>query len=333
MTNNRIEAGVLRVESDIQIPSVTIPRTQQKIDVWKPTDEDLESGVIAVLRLQASAKIIGGNHMFWIHDRPPRRHHPDEEKHSIYWIDTVGDGANIDSWSDDSWIKLAQDGLFLAQAEAYFADMQSKNEKLRIFQTLGFAKNSDIKMINGRKIADRSLQSQYRAHLHFVDAVDSDSPSISWIQEAEIVKSKHLLPFFLNTVGELAIQRYSNELVSFGQKMVYTQTVGKSAVYDIERTVFAFDSWSDVLNSVLELYQKLLSGWLNTAAAIAENHLDFANQSIDLLQGCLPGFTFVKPTQKDKISGGIDPSVQWLVMPFAIALPQGVLQPGVLFNR
>jgi len=329
---NHIEAGALQIPT-IQIPIVDVPYNENGITVWQPTPTDLESGVVAVLQEHATVKHVGGTHRFLVHTSPPRTHHPDASRHAVYWIDRQGKGKTVVPWTDESWQLLAQDRDFLAHSDAWFSQMQSENPDLRIFHAFGFAKQHDRDKIAGRKIDPRSIQSQYRGHIHLVDAVDAQVFPSTWLQEKQILSSTWLLPFFLNTSGELAIQHYSTQLKSFGTKVMYSQTIGKTSKFDIQRTMFAFSSWQEALNSVVELYSQLYEGWLNTAALVAENKVEFSGVMIDILQASVPGFMLIKPSLQDKKAGGISTESNWLVMPFDLPLPQVTLQPGVLFNR
>ncbi len=333
MKKNKIEAGVLQIPTEIQIPIVDVPYNGNGITVWKPTVKDLESGVVAVLEEHAYIQFIGGNHKFLVHENPPRIHHPDKDKHKVFWLDQFGDGQTITPWNDESWAALAQDTMFLQNSDALFDQMQSENENLRVFHAFGFAQQADQDKIQGRKVDFRGIQSQFRGHLHVTESINPQEFPNDWLEQKQILQNQWLLPFFLNTPGELAIQEYSTQLNSFGEKVVYTQTVGVTHPLEIERTMFAFNSWEEALNSVVELYKQLYEGWLRTAALIGENKIEFSGVLIELLQSCVPGFMLVKPSKKDKILGGISEKVNWLVMPFNLPLPQVTLQPGVLFNR
>jgi hypothetical protein len=333
MKKNILEAGTLQVPSNFTIPIVDVPYNGNGIKVWKPTKTDLESGVVAVLQEHATVQHIGGNHKFLVHENPPTIHHPDKDKHTIYWLDQFGDGQSIVPWTDQSWELLAQDRMFLNTSDALFSQMQSQNEDLRVFHAFGFAQQSDGDKIAGRKVDSRGVQSQYRGHLHLVDGVNPQTFPNDWMKEKQILKSQWLLPFFLNTAGELAIQNYSTQLKNFGERVTYSQSVGAIESFDIQRTMFAYSSWEEALNSVVELYSQLYEGWLNTAAMIGESKVEFSGAMIDVLQGAVPGFMIVKPSEKDKKAGGISEKINWLVLPFNLPLPQVFLQPGVLFNR
>lgn len=347
MRQETLKAGILRVDSRIQIPIADVVDKTNGIQVFKPSDDDLESGVLDVLKGFAVAKKIGGRHMFWEHRRPPLPHHPDVEKHRIFWIDQLGHEASIDRWHDDSWIALLEDREFMSNADVMFADMQNKAEaedrNLRVYYLFGFAKQSDVagigNKIDKKKVEHRSVQSQYRGHIHVVEAVEDSSDEVRWLNHEDLLDKRSLLPMFLNTAGELAIQHYSENLRSFGKETTYVQALGNprnaenGVIFNIERTMFAFSSWEEALGSVLELYNSLLDSWLLSAAAISDNHMEFAGAQLKFLQGCLPGFTFIRPSAQDKLAGGVDPSINWLVVPFSTTIPQSIVRPGVLLNR
>ena len=347
MKLNNIEAGALQVDSEMQIPTVSVLDKTNGIQVFTPRDDDLESGVLKVLREFAVARKVGGEHMFWEHHHPPLPHHPDQGRHSILWIDKLGEEVGANPWNDNSWSDLLSDKEFMKNADQMFAGMQGaaevENRNLRIYYIFGFAKPSDLARIDSEideeKVSRRGPQSQYRGHIHVVDAIDDSNDGVNWLKKEDLLDKKYLVPSFLNTAGELAIKHYSDRLLTFGEEAPYVQTVDNTKVdpngiiYNVERTMFAFSSWEEALGSVLELYNTLLDGWLKTVDEISKNHLEFANAQIKFLQGCLPGFTFIKPSMQDKIAGGVNPEVNWLVVPFSSPLPQAILQPGVLLNR
>lgn len=333
MKNLEIKPGALDIDSGIKIPVVDIPFYGSKVPIFSATKGNLESGVVAALQLHAVVKDVSGSHKFWFYKYPPRRHHPDPEKHQILWLDEFGNGSEIIPWRDNSWNILAKDNDFLGSADNMFARQQEENQNLRVFHAFGFAMEDEKALINGRNIDARSIQSQFRGHVHLVESVDPEEFDTNWLAKSEILDKKGLLPYFLNIPGELAIEEYSTELHSFGEKMVYSQTVGKETAYDIKRTMFAFDSWEEALNSVIELQNTLRSGWLATAALIGESKMEFAGEHIKFMQSCIPGFTLIRPSKKDKIAGGIDLSVNWLVVPFPVQLAPAMLQPGTLFDR
>lgn len=347
MGDKILEAGILRVNPEIVVPQVELPNRSNGIKVFVPSDGDKESGVIDVLKQFAAAKIIGGKHMFWEHKKPPLPHNPDDGKHSIFWIDQLGNGKEIDHWTDSSWEKLLADNDFMKGADSMFDEMQTDadatGKNLRAYYLFGFPKESDIlrakNTVGNVKVGHVGLQSQYRGHIHLVEGIPDSGNGVTWLDKNALLSKESLLPMFLNTAGELAISHYSNALNSFGDKLTYVQTVDGMAVapngiiYDVNRTMFAFDSWSEALGSVLGLYSTILDSWLKTVAEISKNHIEFAGAQLNLLQGFLPGFTFIKPSMKDKVAGGVDPKVKWLVVPFSTAFPQSILQPGVMFNR
>lgn len=347
MNQETLKAGILRVDSRIQIPVADVMDKTNGIQVFIPSDDDLESGVLDVLRGFAVAKKIGGRHMFWEHHGPPLPHHPDAEKHKILWIDQMGDGSSINPWHDDSWSTLLADREFMSNADVMFAEMQNKakaeNKNLRVYYLFGFAKPSDVAKIGSKidekKVIHRSVQSQYRAHIHVVEAIEDSRDEVGWLNKEDLLDRSSLLPMFLNTAGELAIQHYSNNLRSFGGEITYVQAVNNprksenEVSFNVERTMFAFSSWEEALGSVLELYNSLLDSWLLTAATISENHMEFAGAQMKFLQGCLPGFTFIRPSLQDKLAGGVDPGINWLVVPFSTTIPQSIISPGVLLNR
>ncbi|OIO44452.1 MAG: hypothetical protein COZ34_04235 [Candidatus Pacebacteria bacterium CG_4_10_14_3_um_filter_34_15] len=347
MRQETLKAGILRVDSRIQIPVADVVDKTNGMQIFIPSDNDLESGVLDVLKRFAVAKKIGGKHMFWEHQCPPLPHHLDAEKHKILWIDQLGDGATIDFWHDDSWNTLLADREFMSNADVMFAKMQNQakteNRNLRVYYLFGFAKQSDVarisEKIDKKKVFHRSLQSQYRGHIHVVEAIEDSRDEVRWLNKDDLLDKRSLLPMFLNTAGELAIQHYSGNLRSFGKKITYIQAVSNpkqaenKVIFNIERTMFAFSSWEEALGSVLELYNSLLDSWLLTAAAVADNYIEFAGAQLKFLQGCLPGFTFIRPSVQDKIAGGVDPGINWLIVPFSTVIPQSIVRPGVLLNR
>ena len=184
----------------------------------------------------------------------------------------------------------------------------------------GFALQSDKDKVGARKVILRGSQSQYRAHFHLVRGIKQDQ--IKWVDVSALeVSKRQFASIFLNSAGELAIGEYAEELRGFGTRKTYNQILRE---YAVSRTFFKFSSLEEALGSVMELQQKLLQTWLDVSDYIGNQQIELAGTHINLSQGCVPGFTVIKPSRNDMKLKQLD-RCEWLVAPFAIPLPATLL--------
>lgn len=334
-----MKASLSELPTTIEIPQITIINRKATVAPFKPTDVDMESGVVQELVANSEPLELGGRHLFLIHSTPPLPHHPDYTKHQVYWL--TAQGKEIVPWHTDSWRKLSADTLFLDATDSHFSQMQESNPLLRMYFVYGFATQADIVKAKeyGGNIALRGSQSQYRAHIHVSEVIDNntltqlDTSHVAWLNGEQLKKMNGQLAFFLNSAGEKSMVHYKKILRTFGTQVEYGQMIGRNEPVFIKRTFFAFSSLSDALSAILACEDSVAATWLQHARVIGETNIQLAGEVIRLIQACKPCFTCIRPSLQDKILGGIDPKTEWLVAPFTLPLAQTMLNPGVLLKR
>lgn len=323
----------------IEVPQLIIVNQEATVAPFRPTDSDLESGIILELEKNAQPLVLAGKHQFLIHTSPPLPHHPDHHKHQVYWLNAVGE--KVIAWQVNSWKNLSTDTVFLDATDVHFQQMQEANPQLRMYFVYGFATQADIVKAKeyGGNISLRGSQSQYRAHIHVAEAIDEntlsqlDSTHLTWLSNGQLKQMNGQLAFLFNTAGEWSMRHYKKTLKKFGEKVRYRQEVGRNQPVAIDRTFFSFSSLSDALSAILACENEITATWLEHARTIGDVFIEFAGEMIRLIQACKPCFTCIKPSMQDKILGGIDPKVTWLVSPFTLPLPQTMFNPGILLKR
>ncbi len=328
------ELKMIKVVGNEKIPIVTI---FSRGEIFIPTPADLESGVITSLQRSAEVLSVGGEHEFLVHSSPPAPH-TTLTSHQVWWVNqkqsqplSLRGTLQITPWTTNSWEQMLNDAAFLKGAEGKFSVLQSNNSKLRVYFVFGFANEDDKRKVVDMSVIPRSSQSQYRAHFHVVEAIPTNA--ITWKNANNMKIAK--LNIFFNFSGELAIANYINFLRSFGRKFTYNQPVSTpdTSIYSVSRTMFSFTSLQEALGGVIELNKQVFTTWLKVANKVAQHQVCLAGECVKIMQGCVPGFTVMRPSQDDRKLMKLSSDDVWLVAPFALPLPQTLLGSGVLLNR
>ncbi len=327
-----------------KLPVVRILPRNGEVEIFVPTFEDPESGLLMTLNSHGVETFRAGSHRAIGHPAP-LSHHPDPAiEHKVLWTSKINGGHSIEEWGPYAWQDLAKDAAYLARLEEEISQARDQNPKLRAYAVIGFAPKGQYS--ETLYTYDRALQSQKPHHTHVVDAfeIPDDIFSRSAVRPLDLTlpRDQALYAFFLNRVGEASIQILDAELGGFGHRFVYHQRVGISREAVVARTMFGFSSLRDALGHWLELSRNVETRWFDHAVAVVQSLRNSNGKDMGMndftryeKQACVPSAFIIFPTEADRNVGGVDNTDPVWVQPFSIAPPPQSTFPerGMISDR
>lgn len=345
------------IPDDLILP-ISIVSSRTDLKPFKPSANDPESGIKKVLKNEGWSIFSSGKHRLWFHNRIPQPHHPKQDSslssinptHEIYWLMQNESSNMIANWHPLSWAFIANDHRFTSGVDLFFDKKQNNNPNLRVYHLLGFAE--DYHKMQAQEYIDKSSrvnkpisiamwgsQSQARGHIHSVEAV-SPEHFTSYVSVSELNgdSQKRILPYMTNGAGRQTTILLSDKLTDFGQKYNYIQSIGKVSStkepYQLTQTVYGFESWQSALTASLNLQKELAECWLRYAAFVGTLPVYVGGEIITYLQqACVPSFTLYRPNEADRKLMNLHNRHKWIVIPFAVPLPQSMFTNGVYLDR
>ena len=233
-------------------------------------------------------------------------------------------------WNDQEWDNVISDKYFVEGLMEHISDLRAIKPGLKSYLVMGFTPLRGPQV--PKHFYPRSLQSQYRMHIHVVEQnyFDGVMGKLVWEDKDDLEKAG----LFFDKAQEYSLNDYSKYLCHFGKQFNYLQLIGRPGSHQeiIKRTMFGFRSLSEALIASRVLQKKInLDNWERQAALIYQNGVNVDGYSLPIRQLPVPGFSIILPTPEDKANGNVDDDFEVWVQPFTTCGPPPQLTPGGAF--
>ncbi len=328
-------------KSELRLPIVELPKV---LGLPRYSFQEGLEKIPKVARKYGSEQLFNSHAHEVFSLSPVSKHHP--RLHEVFWVlqkDTTADPFG-------SWQALTKDEEMLATLTDVMTKLVKEQDCL-VYTLQGCEpldqSSAAVTWPNG-PLWPGGLASLPYVHFHQVGMIERqdvtgyyeypeknvETESVIALGKNTLSKKELLLSGLFNWAGEEAIARYSMylDMIGYGRKQQFQQTIGMEQQLRVTRTVYGFDSLADAVQKSHQVRSMVAESWIETALSIFEGSLRQEAVGLRAMQGVIPSFALVVLPPKLQQQYGLNHHI--ITFPFTVTHPLPALtEGGVLIQR